>query len=49
MLYYENIEGGHGGDADNKQKAFMESLGYSFLYRTLTQHDSLKKNHKDNQ
>lgn len=49
VLYYENCEGGHGGAADNKQKAFMESLGYSFLYRTLTQHDSLKKNHKDNQ
>ena len=22
-LYYENIEGGHGGAADNKQRAFM--------------------------
>ena len=23
VLYYENIEGGHGGAADNKQAAFM--------------------------
>jgi len=31
VLYYENIEGGHGGAADNRQKAFMEALGYTFL------------------
>lgn len=47
VLYYENIEGGHGGAADNKQKAFMESLGYAFLNRTLTKHDSVKENRKD--
>jgi prolyl oligopeptidase len=35
VLYYENIEGGHGGAADNRQKAFMEALGYSFLGREL--------------
>ena len=23
-FYYENIEGGHGGAADNKQRAFMQ-------------------------
>ncbi|MCR9248088.1 MAG: prolyl oligopeptidase family serine peptidase [bacterium] len=34
-LYYENIEGGHGGAADNKQAAFMTSLAYTFLWRTL--------------
>jgi prolyl oligopeptidase len=33
VLYYENIEGGHGGAADNRQKAFMEALGYTFLER----------------
>jgi prolyl oligopeptidase len=27
VLYYENIEGGHGGAADNKQRAFMDALG----------------------
>ena len=34
-LYYENIEGGHGGAADNKQRAFMDALGYTFLDREL--------------
>jgi len=33
--YYENIEGGHGGAADNKQRAFMSVLAYSFLEQTL--------------
>ena len=35
VLYYENIEGGHGGAADNRQKAFMEALAYAFLEREL--------------
>lgn len=35
VLYYENIEGGHGGAANNKQKAFMDALGYTFLERKL--------------
>ena len=35
VLYYENIEGGHGGAADNKQAAFMSALAYTFLWRTL--------------
>ncbi|NMO00740.1 S9 family peptidase [Gordonia sp. TBRC 11910] len=34
-LYYENIEGGHGGAADNKQAAFMTSLAYEFLWEQL--------------
>jgi prolyl oligopeptidase len=34
-LYYENIEGGHGGAADNKQVAFLSALAWSFLDRTL--------------
>ena len=34
-LYYENIEGGHGGAADNKQAAFMAALAYAFLLQTL--------------
>lgn len=37
VLYYENIEGGHGGAADNKQKAFMDALGWTFLARELTE------------
>ncbi len=35
VLYYENIEGGHGGAADNRQRAFMEALGWTFLDRQL--------------
>lgn len=35
VLYYENIEGGHGGAADNKQEAFMRSLAYTFLWKQL--------------
>ncbi|MDP7730450.1 MULTISPECIES: prolyl oligopeptidase family serine peptidase [Mycobacterium] len=36
VWYYENIEGGHGGAADNEQLAFKAALSYSFLWRTLT-------------
>ncbi|HMC66924.1 MAG TPA: prolyl oligopeptidase family serine peptidase, partial [Gemmataceae bacterium] len=35
VLYYENIEGGHGGAADNKQAAFMTALAYAFLWNEL--------------
>ena len=35
-LYYENIEGGHGGAADNKQRAYMSALAYNFLWNELT-------------
>jgi prolyl oligopeptidase len=30
--FYENIEGGHGAAADNKQSAFMNALGYIYLW-----------------
>jgi len=36
LLYYENVEGGHGGAADNKQQAFMWSLSYTFLWKQLS-------------
>ena len=36
VVYYENIEGGHGGAADNKQRAFMDALGWMFLERELS-------------
>jgi prolyl oligopeptidase len=36
VLYYENIEGGHGGAANNQQRAFMSSLAYTFLWQELT-------------
>ncbi|XZE44398.1 prolyl oligopeptidase family serine peptidase [Pirellulaceae bacterium SH467] len=35
VLYYENIEGGHGGAANNKQSAFMQALAYTFLRQQL--------------
>jgi prolyl oligopeptidase len=35
VLYYENIEGGHGGAADNKQAAHMAALAYTFLWQRL--------------
>jgi prolyl oligopeptidase len=35
VLSYENIEGGHGGAADNRQRAFMDALGWTFLERHL--------------
>ncbi len=34
-LYYENIEGGHGGAADNQQRADMMALEFSFLWQRL--------------
>ncbi len=35
VLYYENIEGGHGGAANNAQRAYMEALAYTFLWKEL--------------
>jgi prolyl oligopeptidase PreP (S9A serine peptidase family) len=35
VLYYENIEGGHGGAANNKQSAYMSALAYTFLLQQL--------------
>ena len=37
VLYYENIEGGHAGAADNAQRAYMWALAFAFLHRTLDQ------------
>jgi prolyl oligopeptidase len=34
-LYYENIEGGHAGAADNAQRADMLALEFSFLWQQL--------------
>jgi prolyl oligopeptidase len=35
VLYYENIEGGHGGAADNAQRARLNALELSFLWDRL--------------
>jgi len=36
VLYYENIEGGHGAAANNKQSAYMSALAYAFLWNELS-------------
>jgi prolyl oligopeptidase len=35
VSYYENIEGGHGGAANNQQRAYMQALAYAFLQQRL--------------
>lgn len=35
VRYYENIEGGHGGAADNKQSAYQAALIYEFFTQRL--------------
>jgi prolyl oligopeptidase len=35
VLYWENIEGGHGGAANNEQRAYMWALSWSFLWNEL--------------
>ncbi|KAF1685249.1 S9 family peptidase [Pseudoxanthomonas broegbernensis] len=35
VTYYENIEGGHGGAANNAQAAHMQALAYAFLWQRL--------------
>jgi prolyl oligopeptidase len=39
VYYYENIEGGHGGAANNQQAAFMQSLAWTFLWDKLAPKD----------
>ncbi|MDR1075702.1 MAG: prolyl oligopeptidase family serine peptidase [Xanthomonadaceae bacterium] len=36
VTYYENIEGGHGGAANNAQAAHMAALAYTFLWTHLS-------------
>jgi prolyl oligopeptidase len=35
VVYWENMEGGHGGAADNAQRAHMQALEFSFLWLQL--------------
>ena len=35
VLYYENIEGGHGGAANLKQRAYIAALTYAYLHDRL--------------
>lgn len=34
-FYYENIEGGHGGAADNQQRAQLQALEFAYLWQQL--------------
>ena len=36
VRYYENIEGGHGGAANNAQSAHMNALAFTFLWNALS-------------
>ena len=35
VWFYENLEGGHGAGADNKQASYMHALAYEFLWDEL--------------
>lgn len=35
VMYFENIEGGHGGAANNSQRARMQALAYTYLRQRL--------------
>ena len=35
VVYYENVEGGHAGAADNAQRAYMWTLAFRFLWDAL--------------
>lgn len=39
VVYYENIEGGHGGAANLNQSAYNEALIYAWLWKELTADD----------
>ncbi|WP_209386044.1 prolyl oligopeptidase family protein [Rhizobacter sp. AJA081-3] len=39
VLYYENIEGGHGGAADNEQRATLQALEFTYLWQQLSRAD----------
>ena len=43
VLYYENVEGGHGGAANNQQRAFMSALAYAFLWKELESPEALAR------
>lgn len=39
VLYYENIEGGHGGAANLKQSAYLNALIYAYLHDRLADNE----------
>lgn len=36
VYYYENMEGGHAGAANNRQRAHMSALAYTYLWKELS-------------
>ena len=36
VLYYENVEGGHAGAANQLQAAYLTALSFTFLWRALS-------------
>lgn len=46
VWYYENIEGGHGGAANNTQRADMAAITYSFLWNMLKRDNEAVQVHK---
>jgi prolyl oligopeptidase len=36
VVYFENIEGGHGGAANNAQRADLQALEFAFLWQQLS-------------
>jgi prolyl oligopeptidase len=43
VVYYENIEGGHGGAADNAQRADLQALEFAFLWQQLGSRSALPR------
>jgi prolyl oligopeptidase len=39
VMYYENIEGGHGGAADNEQRATLQAIEFTYLWQRLARSD----------
>jgi prolyl oligopeptidase len=43
VVYFENIEGGHAGAADNAQRADLQALEFAFLWQQLGGRSSLPR------
>ena len=41
-FFYENLDGGHSAATDNKDTAFMDALGYAYLWRHLGRADATR-------
>ena len=37
VIFFLRLSGGHGGAADAKQSAFMTSLAFDFMFKTLSE------------